>query len=393
MNRTFSQRVGRFHPSPTLAASAAARKLQEAGIDITDWCAGEPDFATPEPICEAARAAIAAGETRYTPVGGTPRLIQAILNKFRNENGLEYHPEQVLASAGVKHCLYNCLQALIDNDAEVIIPAPYWASYPDMVRLAGGVPVHLPLHPARGFRFDPEDLARALTPNTRLLLLNSPSNPCGTMFRKEDLEAVATILRAHPQVCIASDDIYEHIRFDGRTFYNLAQVAPDLHDRTLVFNGVSKAYAMTGWRLGYVAGPADIVGTMRNIQSQSTSNPCSISQAAACAALESEHAPIDKMVEAFRERRDYIVGALDDLPGVSCQSPDGAFYCFPEVRGMMERLGCDSDIELAVLLLEKLHLSVVAGTPFGAPDHIRVSFATDMETLQQGIRHLQKLLG
>ena len=390
MNAPLARRVDRFGPSPTLAASAAARKLREAGREIIDWTAGEPDFDTPEPVRAAARAAMDGGQTRYTAVGGTPELIAAVADKLRRDNGLDYEPAQILVSVGVKHALYNCFQALIEPGAEVVIPAPYWASYPDMVRLAGGAPVFLPADAARHFRPAPEQLAAALTERTRLLILNSPSNPCGTMLRRGDLEDYAEVLRAHPQVRVVSDDIYELIRYDGRGFVNLAQAAPDLRGRVLVFNGVSKAYAMTGWRIGYVAGPAEVVRAMRDIQSQSTSSPCSIAQAAAAAALAGDAAPVAAMVAAFQERRDYLVAALDALPGMSCQLPDGAFYCLPDVRGMMARAGCEDDVAFASLLLEELQLATVPGLPFGAPGHVRVSFATDLQTLRRGVEKLQE---
>ena len=390
MNAPLARRVERFGPSPTLAAAAAARRLREAGREIIDWTAGEPDFDTPEPVRAAAKAAIDGGQTRYTAVGGTPALVAAIAAKLRRDNGLDYAPEQILVSAGVKHALHNCLQALIEPGAEVVIPAPYWASYPDMVRLAGGAPVFLPADAGRHFRPAPEQLEAALTERTRLLILNSPSNPCGTMLRRSDLEGYAEVLRAHPQVRIASDDIYELIRYDGREFVNLVQAAPDLRDRVLVFNGVSKAYAMTGWRIGYAAGPAEVIRAMRNIQSQSTSNPCSIAQAAAAAALADGAGSAAAMVTAFRERRDYLVAALDALPGMSCRPPDGAFYCLPDVRGMMERAGCGDDAAFASLLLEELHLATVPGLPFGAPGHVRVSFATGLPTLRRGVEKLRE---
>ena len=390
MNAPLARRVDRFGPSPTLAAAAAARRLREAGREIIDWTAGEPDFDTPEPVRAAAKRAIDGGQTRYTAVGGTPALVAAVADKLRRDNGLDYAPAEILVSAGVKHALHNCFQALIEPGAEVVIPAPYWASYPDMVRLAGGAPVFLPADAERHFRPAPEQLEAALTERARLLILNSPSNPCGTMLRRSDLEGYAEVLRAHPQVRVVSDDIYELIRYDGREFVNLAQAAPDLRGRVLVCNGVSKAYAMTGWRIGYAAGPAEVIAAMRDIQSQSTSNPCSIAQAAAAAALAADRGPVDAMVEAFRERRDWLVAALDALPGMSCRPPDGAFYCLPDVRGMMARAGCEDDAAFASLLLEELHLATVPGLPFGAPGHVRVSFATDLQTLRRGVDKLRE---
>ena len=392
MERALSKRVGRCEPSATLAVSATARRLRAAGQEIIDWSAGEPDFGTPENICDAAVQAIREGQTRYTSVGGTPALRAAIAHKFHRDNKLHFEANQILVSAGAKQVLYNCLQALVDPGDEVIIPTPYWASYPDMVRLAGGEPVFLQATLKQHFRPTAEQLDEAITARTKLLILNSPSNPCGAMLHREDLEGFAQVLRAHPHVRVASDDIYELIRFEGVPFYNLAQVAPDLGDRILLINGVSKAYAMTGWRIGYAAGPADIIDAMLTVQSQSTSNPCSIAQAAACAALLEDQSSVPDMVAAFEQRRNYIVAALDELPGVTCLKPDGAFYCLPDVGEAMRRLGCPSDIEFATLLLDQLRLAVVPGLPFGSASHIRVSFATDMPTLEEGISRLRDLL-
>ena len=392
MERALSKRVGRCEPSATLAVSATARRLRAAGQEIIDWSAGEPDFDTPENICDAAVQAIRRGQTRYTSVGGTPALRAAIAHKFHRDNKLHFEANQILVSAGAKQVLYNCLQALVDPGDEVIIPAPYWASYPDMVRLAGGEPVFLPTTLKQNFRPSAEQLDRAITARTKLLILNSPSNPCGSMLHREDLEGFAQVLRAHPHVRVASDDIYELIRFDGVPFYNLAQIAPDLGDRTLLINGVSKAYAMTGWRIGYAAGPKDIIDAMLTVQSQSTSNPCSIAQAAACAALLEDQSSVPDMVAAFEQRRNYIVAALNELPGITCLKPDGAFYCLPDIDKAMRRLDCPTDIEFATLLLDQLRLAVVPGLPFGSAGHIRVSFATDMPTLEEGISRLRDLL-
>ncbi len=392
MEHALSKRVGRCEPSATLAVSATARRLREAGQEIIDWSAGEPDFGTPENVRAAAVQAIRDGQTRYTAVGGTPALRAAIAHKFQRDNGLLFEPQRILVSAGAKQILYNCLQALIDPGDEVIIPTPYWASYPDMVRLAGGEPVFLETTLERNFRPSAEQLDRAVTARSKLLILNSPSNPCGVMLRREDLEGIAQALRAHPRVLVASDDIYELIRFDGAPFHNLAQVAPDLADRILIVNGVSKAYAMTGWRIGYAAGPASLIDAMLTVQSQSTSNPCSIAQAAARAALLEDQSSVPEMVTAFERRRDYVVAALNELPGVHCLKPDGAFYCLPNVREAMRRLDCPTDIAFATLLLDRARLAVVPGLPFGAPGHVRVSFATGMPTLEEGVSRLRDLL-
>ena len=392
MERSLSKRVGRCEPSATLAVSATARRLRAAGQEIIDWSAGEPDFDTPENICEAAAQAIREGQTRYTSVGGTPALRAAIAHKFHRDNKLHFEANQILVSAGAKQVLYNCLQALVDPGDEVIIPVPYWASYPDMVRLAGGEPVFLHTTLKQNFRPTPEQLDEAISPRTKLLILNSPSNPCGVMLHREDLEGFAEVLRKHRHVLVASDDIYELIRFDGVPFCNLLQVAPDLEDQILLINGVSKAYAMTGWRIGYAAGPTDLIDAMLTVQSQSTSNPCSVAQAAACAALLEDQSSVPDMVAAFEQRRNYIVKALNDLPGVTCLKPDGAFYCLPDVAEAQQRMDCSSDIDFATLLLDQLRLAVVPGLPFGSADHIRVSFATDMPTLEEGIARLKELL-
>ena len=393
MNYTLSKRVERIGPSATLVVSAKARRLREAGEEIIDWSTGEPDFLTPAHICEAASQAIRDGQHRYTAVGGTVALRTAIREKLIRDNKLTYEVDQILVSAGVKQALYNTLQTLINTDDEVIILAPYWASYPDMVRLAGGKPVILETTQAQNFCPSIEGLKAAITKRTRLIILNSPANPSGGMFDQAFLESVAEVLRVHPNVLIASDDIYELIRFDGTSFHNIVQVAPDLMERTLVFNGVSKAYAMTGWRIGYVAGPAKIIEAMRNIQSQSTSNPCSIAQAATIAALNGDQSSVIEMVDAFRERRNYLVKALNALPGVSCLNPHGAFYCLPDVTEAMQKCHCASDIDFAQVLLDKQRLTVVPGTAFGAPGHVRISYACSLDTLRKGIERLHTLLG
>jgi len=319
-------------------------------------------------------------------------LCAAIAHKFQRDNQLHFEQNQILVCAGAKQALYNCFQAMVGPGDNVVMPAPCWASYPDMVRLTAGEPILIPTTQEQHFRPSAEQLDQAITPETRIVLLNSPSNPCGAMLRREDLESYAEVLRGHPHVMLVSDDIYELIRFDGKPFHNMAQLAPDLRSRIILINGVSKAYAMTGWRIGYAAGPAEIIDAMHTIQSQSTSNPSSIAQAAACAALLEDQSSVPDMVVAFEQRRNYIVKALDDLPGISCVRPDGAFYCFPKVDGAMEQLGCATDIDFAHLLLETQRLTVVPGTPFGSPGHVRVSFATDMPTLEEGIERLVGLL-
>ncbi len=390
---TLSQRVQRIKPSPTLAVTARAAQLRAAGRDIISLGAGEPDFDTPEPIRQAAIRAINAGATRYTAVDGTAQLKTAIINKFQHDNGLTYTPEQILVSCGGKQSFYNLAQALLNPGDEVIIPAPYWVSYPDMVRLADGEPVIVKAGLEQRFKISPEQLQAAITAKTRLFVLNSPSNPTGVAYTRNELQALAEVLLANPQVLITSDDMYEHILWAAEPFSNIVNVCEGLYPRTVVLNGVSKAYAMTGWRIGYAGGPAALIKAMKKIQSQSTSNPASISQAAACEALEGDQSYIAPMRDAFRQRHDYLIEALNRLPGVRCANADGTFYAFPDFSEAISRLeGVDDDIGLAEYLLEQANVALVPGSAFGAPGHARLSFATSMELLQEAIRRLQQVL-
>lgn len=383
---TLSQRVQRVKPSPTLAVTARAAELRAAGKDIIGLGAGEPDFDTPDHIKEAAIQAIRNGATRYTAVDGTAELKQAIINKFQRDNGLAYQPDQILVSCGGKQSFYNLCQALLNPGDEVIIPAPYWVSYPDMVRLADGEPVIVRAGLERRFKITPEQLEAAISPKTRLFVINSPSNPTGVAYSRSELEALAAVLRRNPQVLVATDDMYEHILWSDAPFVNIVNVAEDLLPRSIVLNGVSKAYAMTGWRIGYAGGPKPLIQAMKKIQSQSTSNPAAVSQAAAVEALDGDQSCIAPMLTAFHERHDYVVAALNALDGVRCAEADGTFYAFPDFSPVIERLdGVNDDIELAEHLLNEAGVALVPGSAFGAPGHLRLSFATGMDTLKDAL--------
>ena len=385
-----SDRVQRIKPSPTLAVTARAAALRAAGKDIISLGAGEPDFDTPEHIKEAAICAIRDGFTKYTDVGGTPQLKRAIAAKFKRENGLDYTPAQILVSVGGKQSFFNLAQALLNAGDEVIIPAPYWVSYPDMVLLADGLPVIIDAGIDQQFKITPHQLAAALTVRTRLVVINSPSNPSGMAYTRAELAALGEVLRRHPQVLIATDDMYEHILWTGQPFVNILNVCPDLYARTVVLNGVSKAYSMTGWRIGYAGGPAPLIEAMKNVQSQSTSSPASISQVAAQAALEGDQSCIAEMCKAFKARHDFVVGALNSVPGVRCLPGDGTFYTFSNVEGMIARLnGIRSDVELAEFLINEAGVALVPGSAFGAPGYLRLSFATDLETLREALRRIK----
>ncbi|HHJ13806.1 MAG TPA: pyridoxal phosphate-dependent aminotransferase [Gammaproteobacteria bacterium] len=391
---SLSQRVQRVKPSPTLAVTARAAELRAAGQDIIGLGAGEPDFETPDHIKQAAIEAIRDGRaTRYTAVDGTAGLKQAIIDKFRRDNALDFAPEQILVSCGGKQSFYNLCQALLNPGDEVIIPAPYWVSYPDMVRLADGEPVVIHAGLEQRFKIRPEQLAAAITPRTRLMVLNSPSNPTGVAYERAELEALAEVLRQHPQVMVATDDMYEHILWTREPFVNIVNAAPDLLDRAIVLNGVSKAYAMTGWRIGYAGGPNTLIQAMKKIQSQSTSNPAAVSQAAAQAALEGDQACIEPMLAAFRERHAFVVEALNALDGVQCAEADGTFYAFPDFGTVIERMnGIEDDVQLAEHLLNRAGVALVPGSAFGAPGHLRLSFATGLDTLRDALARIADAL-
>ena len=392
MSLPVSKRRAAVRPSPTSAVLALAAELRAAGRDIISLGAGEPDFDTPQPIKDAAIKAINNGETKYTPIDGTAALKAAIVAKFARENQLDYDASQVLATSGAKQALFNLCLAVLGPGDEAIIPAPYWVSYPDMVRLAGAEPVFLETGIEQDFKMSPEQLESAITDRTRLLILNSPSNPTGASYNEAELQALGAILEQHPAVVVLSDDIYEHIHWAPDPFRSFATACPSLKDRTVTTNGVSKAYAMTGWRIGYAAGPRELITAMKTIQSQSTSNPCSVSQAAAVEALNGDQACVADMTAAYRERHDYIVAALNDIDGFECRTGEGTFYVFPRVTGALESLGLETDVDLVELLLNKADLACVPGSAFGAPSYLRLSFACSMESLEESIRRIKRAL-
>jgi len=370
-----------------------ARELRASGVDVITLGAGEPDFDTPEYIKQAAVNAIAAGDTKYTPVDGTPDLKKAIINKFTSENNLKYEPAQILASCGAKHSIYNLFQAAVEPGDEVILPAPYWVSYPDMVKLAGGNSVVIETTQEQNFKITADQLEEKINSKTKVLVLNSPSNPSGAVYSKKELESLAEVLLKHPQIIVASDDIYEHIIFDNCIFQNILNVCPQLSERTVVINGVSKAFSMTGWRIGYAAGPLELIAAMKCVQSQSTSCPSSISQAAAAEALKAGTSKLTKMLQAFNERLKVTHSELNKLPGIDCFLPQGTFYCFPNVNTAIEGIdGVNDDVEFSQFLLEKHHVAVVPGSAFGLTGHVRISFATDIETIKTALSRIGKAL-
>ena len=327
------------------------------------------------------------------PVDGTASLKQAVIDKFKRDNGFEYAPDQILVSSGGKQSFYNLAQAVLDDGDEVIIPAPYWVSYPDMVLLAGAEPVIAKADASQNFKITPGQLRGLINDNTRLFVINSPSNPTGMAYTEEELKALGEVLLEYPRILVATDDMYEHILWTEKPFINILNVCPELYDRTLVLNGVSKAYSMTGWRIGYAAGPADIIKAMKKVQSQSTSNPCSISQAASEAALNGPQECIAEMLTAFKERHDYVVERLNNIPGVECLPADGTFYVFPDIAGMLQNLdGVNNDLELAEMLIEKAGVALVPGTAFGSPGHMRISIATSMENLKEALDRIEKFV-
>ena len=393
MDVQLSNRVQAIKPSPTLAVTNKAAELKAAGQDIIGLGAGEPDFDTPDHIKAAAIEAINAGQTKYTAVDGTPALKKAIIEKFKRDNNLDYEANQILVSSGGKQSFFNLALAILNPGDEVIIPAPYWVSYPDMVLVAEGSPVVLETSADTRFKITPDQLEQAITDRTRLFVINSPSNPSGMAYSMDELKALGDVLKRHPQVMIATDDMYEPILWTSAAFANIVNATPELYDRTFVLNGVSKAYSMTGWRIGYAAGPAKVIGAMKKIQSQSTSNPASISQAAAVAALNGPQDCVKVMVEAFKERHDYLVNALNELPGVECLQGDGTFYVFPSFKGAIEsKEGISTDVELAEHLLKEAGVALVPGSAFGAPGHMRLSFATSFDMLKGAMERLKKAL-
>jgi aspartate aminotransferase len=384
--------MSRVMPSATSAVLGLAAELREAGRDIISLGAGEPDFDTPDHIKQAAIEAINAGETKYTAIDGTRQLKAAIRRKFERDNGLNYAPEQILVSCGAKHTLFNACMAILSHGDEAIIPAPYWVSYPDMVRIAEGTPVIIQTGIESNFKITPEQLEAAITDKTRVMFLNSPSNPTGSCYTRAELEAIGEVLKRHAQVVVLADDIYEHIHWADKPFCSIATACPDLIDQVITINGVSKCYAMTGWRVGYAGGPREVILAMKTIQSQITSNPSSISQVAAAAALDGDQTCITEMVAAYKERSDYIVKALNEIPGFECRNGEGAFYAFPQVTGAMQEKGLAEDNDLVKLLLNEADVVMVPGAPFGAPGYVRISFACSIDELEKAVARIRATL-
>lgn len=387
-------RIGRIKPSSTLAVEARANELKAQGKSIISLGTGEPDFDTPSHIKDAAVRAISDGATKYTAVDGTPALKQAVINKFKRENQLNFSADQILVSAGGKQSFFNLAQALLEKGDEVVIPAPYWVSYPDMVLLADATPVIVPAGIQQGYKITPDQLDAVIGFQTKLVVLNSPSNPTGAVYTRHELAALGEVLRKYPDVLIATDDMYEHILWSSEPFCNIANACPDLLERTIVLNGVSKAYAMTGWRIGYAAGPRALVAAMKKVQSQSTSNPASISQAAAVAALDGDQSCIAPMVQSFKERHDYTVARLNQLHGVRCLPNQGTFYAFALFKDAIANFeGISNDAEMAELILNEAGVALVPGSAFGAEGYMRISYATSRDNLDQALDRLEKLLG
>ena len=390
---SLSNRIQRVKPSPTLAVTALANQLRAEGRDVIGLAAGEPDFDTPDYIKQAAIDAINQGYTKYTAVDGTPGLKQAIINKFKRENGFDFELDQILVSVGGKQAFYNLCQTLLDEGDEVIIPAPYWVSYPDIVMLADATPVFVEGDIAQSFKITPEQLQQAITDKTKLVIINSPSNPSGKAYTRAELKALGDVLLKHPDIVVMTDDIYEHIVWTDEGFVNILNACPELADQTVVINGVSKAYSMTGWRIGYSGGPVDIIKGMKKNQSQSTSNPCSIAQYAAQAALEGDQCFLKKMCDVFKQRHDYVYAALNAMDGVECPPSDGTFYSFPSFHAVIDRMdGIDDDVQLAQLILEKAEVALVPGSAFGLAGHLRLSYATDMDSLEKALSRIRQII-
>ncbi|SDG34051.1 aspartate aminotransferase [Limimonas halophila] len=390
-----ASRLDRVKPSPTIAVTSKARELRAQGYDVIGLGAGEPDFDTPDHVKTAAKAAMDAGQTKYTAVDGTPELKQAIAAKFARENGLTYEPQQISVGTGGKQVLFNALFATVEAGDEVVIPAPYWVSYPDMVLLTGGEPVTVATKEANRFKLQPDELEAAITERTKWLILNSPCNPTGAGYSRAELQALAEVLKRHPHVWVMADDMYEHLVYDGFEFCTPAQVAPELYARTLTVNGVSKAYAMTGWRIGYAGGPRELIAAMAKIQSQSTSSPSSISQAAAVEALNGPQEHLSERASAFQARREYVVDKLNQCAGLSCQKPEGAFYVYPSCAGVIGRTTPDgttiqSDEDFVQYLLNHANVACVHGAAFGLSPFFRISYATSMDALEKACERIEK---
>lgn len=389
MDIALATRVQQIKPSPTLAVAAKATQMRAQGLDIINLGTGEPDFDTPSHIKLAAIQAIESGYTKYTAVDGIPELKEAVQNKFKKDNGLDYELNQILVSVGGKQSCYNLCQAFLNPGDEVIIPAPYWVSYPDMVLLAQATPIIIPTTPAQRYKISAQQLEKTISPKTKMIFLNSPSNPSGVAYTLDELKALGAVLKKHPNILIATDDMYEHILW-SQPFCNILNACPDLYAQTIVLNGVSKAYAMTGWRIGYAAGPASIMNAMKTIQSQSTSNPCSIAQRAAVAALNGPLDSVYEMVSAFHQRHDYVADRLLSIPGIEVIPADGTFYIFPSVQTFIEKRGYANDLEFSEKLLKEVGLALVPGSAFGNEGCIRLSFATGIDTLKDALNRLQR---
>ena len=387
-----SNNLNKIKPSPTIAVTQKARELKAAGKDVIGLGAGEPDFDTPDNIKEAAIKAIRDGDTKYTAVDGTPALKKAIVDKFKRENNLDYDLDQITVGAGGKHVIYNAMMATLNEGDEVIVPAPYWVSYPDMVLLAGGTPIILECDEKQGFKLSASELDKAITPKTKWIILNSPSNPTGACYSESDIKELSKVLIKHPHVYILSDDIYEHVVYEGFKFFTVAQIK-ELKNRVLTMNGVSKAYSMTGWRIGYAAGPKEIIKAIAKIQSQSTTNPSSISQAAAVEALNGQQDFIKERAKSFQERRDFVVEALNQINGIECLNPDGAFYVFPSCKGLIGKKDpngnvLNNDSDFVKSLLENSGVAVVQGSAFGLEGFFRISYATSMKNLKKALEKI-----
>jgi len=387
-----TKRINSVKPSATITISAKAMELRAKGIDVISLSQGEPDFDTPKHIKDVAIQAINDGKTKYTPVDGTPEIKEAIINKFKRDNNLDYSPENILVSTGAKQTLFNLFQSVLEEGSEAIIISPYWVSYPDMVILAGAKPIIVDTLQKNNFDLDLDHLRDALSDKTRLIVLNSPSNPTGVTFTRKQYQGMGNILKDYPNVLIATDDMYEHIYWGNEKFCSFAEACPGLFDRTITINGVSKAYAMTGWRIGYCGGPSDVVKAMKKIQGQSTSNASSISQVAATAALNGPHDEVLSMVKEYKNRHEYLCEALNSLDGFNAVPGTGAFYLFPNINGAIESLGMKDDLEFSEYLLENAGVAVVPGTAFGAKGYIRISYATSMVALEKAISRIKKVL-
>ena len=393
MEIPLSLRAQSIKPSPTLAVTARAAELRAARKDIIGLGAGEPDFDTPEHINTAAIESLKQGQTKYTAVDGTVELKNAIIEKFKRENSLDYSKDQILVSCGAKHSLYNLFQATLNPGDEIIIPAPYWVSYPDMAKLAGAEPVIIKTNIDENFKISPEKLRGAISDKTRMIVFNSPSNPTGVSYSEEELAALGEVLVDYPDILVVTDDIYEHILWGQDKFVNIVNASPALYDRTIVVNGVSKAYSMNGWRIGYVGGPASVIKGMKKIQSQSTSNPSSMAQAAAVAALNGDQTYIHESTGIFKQRHDFVFNAMNAIDGISCLASEGTFYSFPDMNQLIKKLdGINNDIELAEFFLEKAEVAMVPGSAFGAPGCMRISFATSMENLEKSMERIKAAL-